>query len=91
MNTADVQARLVMMMKQVSGYDAATGEPGRFDASANFFELGFDSLSIVEMAQRAQAEFGVPVGFRLLLEHPNAIELGAAIDSLLAIKDRERG
>lgn len=46
----------------------AGSDPATIEATASFFELGFDSLFLTQAVQAVQSKFGVRVSFRQLLE-----------------------
>jgi mycobactin peptide synthetase MbtE len=60
---------------------------GRFD---DFFTLGGDSISSVQLAARACAA-GLPVSPRMIFEHPTVQQLAAALDAVAAGAERVDG
>jgi mycobactin peptide synthetase MbtE len=58
----------------------STDDVGRFD---DFFTLGGDSISSVQLAARARAA-GLPVSPRMIFEHPTVQQLAAALDEVAA-------
>ncbi|HEY1352296.1 MAG TPA: amino acid adenylation domain-containing protein [Ktedonobacteraceae bacterium] len=59
-------------------------QPEEIDGQASFFELGADSLALLQVSQSIQETFGVKVGFRLLLDRYAALDtLAAHIGDLL--------
>src|SRR6185369_8462523 len=74
-----VIAGLQSIITEKSGVDAAALPPG-----ASFFDLGFDSLMLIQISQGIKNRFGVEVAFRLLIEdYPTIEALAACIDRLL--------
>jgi mycobactin peptide synthetase MbtE len=56
----------------------SAGDVGRFD---DFFALGGDSISSVQLAARARAA-GLPVTPRMVFEHPTVEQLAAAVETI---------
>ncbi|HXQ73034.1 MAG TPA: aminotransferase class III-fold pyridoxal phosphate-dependent enzyme, partial [Pyrinomonadaceae bacterium] len=74
-----VIAGLQSIITEKSGVDAAA-----LSAGVSFFDLGFDSLMLIQISQGIKNRFGVDVAFRLLIEDYSTIEaLAACIDRLL--------
>ena len=67
MSTSDRQSRIRGKLKSVlldlSGFDL-----DELDQSATFFELGFDSLFLIQFSQAIKVHFKVKVSFRQLIE-----------------------
>jgi amino acid adenylation domain-containing protein len=64
-----LRATILDVLEDVSGESAASA-PG----SATFLELGFDSLSLSQVAQRLQARLKVKIAFRQLLGELSTID-----------------
>jgi amino acid adenylation domain-containing protein/natural product biosynthesis luciferase-like monooxygenase protein len=65
----NILARLRALLGELSGQD-----PNALDASATFFELGFDSLFLTQASQVLRSNFGVKITFRQLLEDLSTLE-----------------
>jgi phthiocerol/phenolphthiocerol synthesis type-I polyketide synthase E len=50
-------------------------------SGADFFDLGGNSLSAVELMTRVRAEFGVEIGIVALFDHPTLDALAVAVES----------
>ncbi|MEO6518235.1 MAG: aminotransferase class III-fold pyridoxal phosphate-dependent enzyme, partial [Pseudoxanthomonas sp.] len=75
--------RLIAQLKEVfedtAGFDLADA-----DASANFIELGLDSLMLTQVALQLQKCFGIKVSFRQLMSECGSMDkLAAMLDSAL--------
>lgn len=71
--------KLKTLFEDVAGLDMAGTE-----AQTRFIELGFDSLTLTQVAQQVKREFNVPVRFRQLMEEQNSLEtLARFIDAAL--------
>jgi len=73
MRTDLLTSKLKELFEDTSGIeiDAAS-------VDANFIEIGFDSLSLTQIATNLKKEFNVPITFRKLFEEYNTIHLLAA-------------
>ncbi|WP_228535124.1 SDR family NAD(P)-dependent oxidoreductase [Nocardia sp. BSTN01] len=67
----------------VLGYDG----PRADDDDRNLLELGFDSLTTVELRNRLNAATGLSVAVTFLFDHATASELAKALGSELALAD----
>jgi acyl transferase domain-containing protein len=65
----NVSARLRAVLADLVGI-----EPGAVAASANFLELGIDSLLLIQLNQAVQVEFGVQLSLRQLLDELSTVE-----------------
>lgn len=65
---AALRNRLVLLFEELSGLNLSTIDP-----STSFLELGFDSLSLTQIAQAIRSRFGVPIAFRQLLDQQSTI------------------
>ncbi len=63
-----IQQTLLSMFQDLSGISVADIDP-----SANFMELGFDSLFLTQAAQELQNKFAVKITFRQLLDQQSSI------------------
>jgi len=63
-----IQQTLLSMFQDLSGISAADIDP-----SANFMELGFDSLFLTQATQELQNKFAVKITFRQLLDQQSSI------------------
>lgn len=70
---------------QLSRLEISTIEP-----SKSFHDQGFDSLFLVQLAERISTEFGVNVGLRVLMDHPSIERISVEIDARLAGKPAAR-
>lgn len=71
--------RLRNLFEDISGE-----ELGEVDPAANFVELGFDSLTLTQIALKLKNEFAVPVSFRQLMSSESNFEaLTAFLDAKL--------
>lgn len=70
----DVESRLLSIWKSILGSD-------NLGVITNFFDAGGDSLLLVQMRSRIQAEFGVNVSTTVLFEYPTIRALAGYIDS----------
>ena len=74
-----------MMFEELSGLNISED-----DYSTNFLELGFDSLFLTQAAQSLQAQFGIKLTFRQLLDRQSSIvALSQYIDENAAVKNFE--
>ncbi|HEX8150714.1 MAG TPA: aminotransferase class III-fold pyridoxal phosphate-dependent enzyme, partial [Pyrinomonadaceae bacterium] len=64
-----IGAELKSVVSAVSGV-----EQQALDAAASFFDLGFDSLLLLQISQGIKDRFGVEIAFRLLIEDYPSIE-----------------
>ncbi|MET0892540.1 MAG: amino acid adenylation domain-containing protein [Pseudoxanthomonas sp.] len=79
--------RLIAQLKDVfedtAGFDLADA-----DASANFIELGLDSLMLTQVALQLQKNFGVKVSFRQLMGECGSMDkLAAMLDAELPVAE----
>jgi len=64
--------------------DASGIEIDNASVNTNFIEIGFDSLSLTQIATNLKKEFNVPITFRKLFEEYNTVRsLAAYLDSCL--------
>lgn len=81
---ASTIARLKGIVSDKSGVDSAA-----LSAGVSFFDLGFDSLLLIQISQGIKNEFGVNVAFRLLIEEYSTIDaLAAYLDQILSSKSK---
>ncbi|MGH8156935.1 MAG: amino acid adenylation domain-containing protein [Rhodanobacter sp.] len=74
-----LQAQLTELFEDIAGNDFEG-----VDASANFIELGLDSLALTQVALQLQKTFALKITFRELMESCSSFErLAAHIDRLL--------
>ena len=74
-----IAARLVELLVSVSGLDRA-----QISSFATFMELGFDSLSLTQVAFGVRREFSVKVSFsQLMNQMPNIEMLAGHLDAIL--------
>lgn len=74
-----LQAQLVELFEDIAGNDL-----DGVDASANFIELGLDSLALTQVALQLQKTFALKITFRELMESCSSFErLAMHIDRLL--------
>ena len=67
------------LLQELSGYDLSGVDP-----SANFLELGLDSLLLTQAAQLFQRKFGVTISFRHLMEELSSLDaIAAHLDEVL--------
>ncbi|MEE4109449.1 MAG: KR domain-containing protein, partial [Halieaceae bacterium] len=57
-------------------------DPARIDADANYFDMGLDSLMVVQLAGELETRLGVAVG-AAVYEHPSVSRLAAALSAAL--------
>ena len=65
----EIRSKLRTLFADLSGIEGA-----KLDVSANFMELGFDSLFLTQVATAVQKAFGLKVSFRQLIEEHSTIE-----------------
>ncbi|KXK61173.1 hypothetical protein AWW66_15130 [Micromonospora rosaria] len=65
---------------------AVLGHPGpeHVGPDAAFREIGFDSLTAVDLAKRLKAAVGVPLPATLVFDHPTATAVAGHLDGLVA-------
>jgi iturin family lipopeptide synthetase A len=68
-----IEAEVKAVLKNLSGRDLQGA-----DASATFFDLGFDSLLLTQASQSLRQKFGVKISFRQLLENLVTIDAVSA-------------
>ena len=74
------------VFEDIAGFDLADA-----DASANFIELGLDSLMLTQVALQLQKTFGVKVSFRQLMGECGSLDkLAAMLDDAVAAGSRGR-
>lgn len=74
-----IVAGLQSIIAEKSGVNVAALSPG-----ASFFDLGFDSLMLIQISQGITNRFGINVPFRLLIEdYPTIEALAASLESRL--------
>lgn len=74
-----LQQRLRALFEDISGE-----ELGEVDPAASFVELGFDSLTLTQIALKLKNEFSLPITFRQLMSsEPNFEALSAFLDDKL--------
>lgn len=82
---AAIVARLKAIICDKSGVDVAS-----LSAGISFFDLGFDSLLLIQISQGIKSTFGVDVAFRLLVEEYSTIgALAAYLDQIIATDQSE--
>jgi acyl transferase domain-containing protein len=67
-----IQREVAALLEDLSGLELV---PDQYDLS--FLELGFDSLFLTQAAQKVQANYGVKISFRQLLDNLSSIRLVA--------------
>jgi thioester reductase-like protein len=72
--TTPEEMRLVQIWRDLLGAD-------RIGVSDNFFDLGGNSLTIVQMAARVREAFGVSIGLKQLFENPTVAALAGMLNS----------
>ncbi len=70
-----IEAEVTAVIRNLSGRDL-----GAADATATFFDLGFDSLLLTQASQSLRQKFGVKITFRQLME--SLVSIGAVADYL---------
>ena len=71
--TAQIRSRLEWIFEDLSGLKLGATAGG-----ATFLELGFDSLFLTQISQALQAEYGIKITFRQLLDQLATLEALAA-------------
>ena len=80
----DRRSRLLAQLRELFG-DSTGFDMADVDESANFIELGLDSLMLTQVALRLQKTFTVPVTFRQLMTDCTSLErLSCMLDERLA-------
>ena len=75
------------LLGKLSGLDLASADVG-----VSFVELGFDSLSLVQVSRSIELKYGVSVAFRELLESFKSLDqLAAQLDRVISGKQTEGG
>ena len=76
---ANVRTRLQTLFSDLSGLERV-----KLDVTANFTELGFDSLFLTQVTTAIQKMFNLKVSFRQLIEDFSTIEsLAAYLDRMM--------
>lgn len=76
---ANIVAGLKTIISEKSGVDVAA-----LTGNESFFDLGFDSLMLLQISQGIKIKFGVDVPFRLLIEEYSVINaLAGYVDQIL--------
>ena len=80
---ASRQENILSTLKSIL-YDLSGMNPAEVDSHATFFELGADSLLLLQASQTIQSKVGVKIPFRLLMEDASTLEsLASYIDQNL--------
>jgi glutamate-1-semialdehyde aminotransferase/acyl carrier protein len=79
-----ISRKLKTLLHELSGIDA-----GVISEEENFFELGFDSLLLMQVSQAIKNQFGVDVAFRQLFEEFSSLDLLTSyLDEMLPREER---
>jgi acyl transferase domain-containing protein len=75
----EVWAQLQALVAELTGVD-----PAQIDPAASFFELGVDSLLLMQASQAIRKRFGVEISFRQMLEeYPTLAALAGLLETQL--------
>ncbi|WHX16791.1 type I polyketide synthase [Streptomyces malaysiensis subsp. malaysiensis] len=85
------EQRRTLLNLVLSHAAAALGhsDPGRIQTERGFLELGFDSLTAIELRNRLTAVTGLRLATTLIFDHPNPAALAAHLHSELAPEDAD--
>jgi acyl carrier protein len=91
LDTAERRAALVELVRDEVAAVLGHVGPGAVDPDRTFKDLGFDSVTAVELRNRLQALTGLRLPATLVFDHPNPGALGVELAVRLAPEPRSAG
>nr|WP_086824398.1 type I polyketide synthase [Allokutzneria sp. NRRL B-24872] len=86
LDEADVERVLLDVVREQAAATLGLGDAGTIEATSAFRELGFDSLTGVELRNRINAATGLRLKATLVFDHPSPIAIARLLRGNLAIE-----